>query len=164
MANTICPLLSNAIPGVAVHDIKVHDAFIVKYDATHGQRFLPLHTDEGDWSLTLALNDESEYDGGGTLFDEHQLLIRPKYWRACCFQELSFARGRTTSDGYAIYNRCLPLHCTARPERRKAKCLTITSVQMGSTMPALDTVLFYYPCQVSMRAWIHLLEIYRTTY
>ena len=86
MANTICPLLSNAIPGVAVHDIKVHDAFIVNYDANHGQRFLPLHTDEGDWSLTLALNDESEYDGGGTLFDEHQLLIRPNIGELVAFR------------------------------------------------------------------------------
>ena len=86
MVNTICPLLSNAIPGVAVHDIKVHDAFIVKYDATHGQRFLPLHTDEGDWSLTLALNDESEYDGGGTLFEEHQLLIRPNVGELVAFR------------------------------------------------------------------------------
>ena len=43
----------------------MHDAFIVKYSATQGQRFLPVHTDEGQWSLTLALNDLDEYDGGG---------------------------------------------------------------------------------------------------
>ena len=50
--------------------IAIHDAFIVKYDAStvEGQRFLPEHTDESTHSLVIALNDRGEYTGGGTRF------------------------------------------------------------------------------------------------
>ena len=99
MANTICPLLRFVIPGVTVDDIQVHDAFIVKYDATHGQRFLPLHTDEGDWSLTLALNDENEYDGGGTVFEEQRLLIRPNIGELVAFRSSLLHAGAPISRG-----------------------------------------------------------------
>ena len=49
-------------------DIRVHDAFIVKYEAA-GQRELAVHQDESTFSFTIALNDRSEYEGGGTFFE-----------------------------------------------------------------------------------------------
>lgn len=55
----------------------VHDAFLVKYDAAAGQRYLPLHTDESTHSLTVALNSIDEYAGGGTYFDCLNGAIRP---------------------------------------------------------------------------------------
>ena len=47
--------------------IGIHDAFVVKYEASN-QRSLPLHTDQSTHSLIIALNDDTEYVGGGTYF------------------------------------------------------------------------------------------------
>ena len=47
--------------------IRVIDAFVVKYHADL-QRFLPLHCDQSQFSLTIAMNSLDEYDGGGTFF------------------------------------------------------------------------------------------------
>ena len=52
---------------------RIFDAFIVKYSALvngEGQRHLPLHNDQAEYSLTIALNDELEYEGGGTYFQD----------------------------------------------------------------------------------------------
>ena len=43
------------------------DAFVVRYDARE-QASLPTHQDENTFSFTIALNDRSEYEGGGTSF------------------------------------------------------------------------------------------------
>jgi hypothetical protein len=48
---------------------RVHDAFLVKYDAAGGQVDLPVHADQADVSLTVALNGLGDYDGGGTRFE-----------------------------------------------------------------------------------------------
>lgn len=50
-------------------DVFIHDAFIVRYDASGGQKHLPLHRDQSTHSFTIALNSMSEYDGGGTFID-----------------------------------------------------------------------------------------------
>ena len=55
----------------------IHDAFVVKYSASDGQRYLPMHTDESTHSLTVVLNDLSEFEGGGTFFDVLGGAIRP---------------------------------------------------------------------------------------
>lgn len=51
-----------------VRSLRVHDAFVVRYDAA-AQRSLPLHTDQGELSLTISLNSAEHYDGGGTWFE-----------------------------------------------------------------------------------------------
>lgn len=61
-----------------IHDIKVHDAFLVKYEAASGQTHLPDHTDESQFSLTLSLNDTTDFVGGGTTFPEYDLTVRPE--------------------------------------------------------------------------------------
>lgn len=50
--------------------VRVHDAFLVKYSAAGGQRSLPVHSDQSHLSLVIALNDPSEFEGGGTVFEE----------------------------------------------------------------------------------------------
>ena len=47
--------------------IRVIDAFLVKYSAEK-QRSLPLHCDQSQFSLTIAMNPREEYEGGGTFF------------------------------------------------------------------------------------------------
>lgn len=99
MHTAICPLLCQANPEIVQENIRVHDAFIVKYDASHGQRFLPLHSDEGDWSITLALNSAREYEGGGTLFEGHDLLLRPQLGGFTAFRSSLMHAGAPVSRG-----------------------------------------------------------------
>ena len=58
-----------AIPPFDADDVRVHDAFVVKYDSRQGQRQLPIHCDQSDFSFTIALNSAGEYGGGGTFFE-----------------------------------------------------------------------------------------------
>ena len=99
MRSTIRPFLALIAPGIEQNQIKVHDAFIVKYSATQGQRFLPVHTDEGQWSLTLALNDLDEYDGGGTLFESEKLIIRPNIGELVMFRSSTLHAGAPVTRG-----------------------------------------------------------------
>ena len=63
---TIYPMLGTQF-SVEAASIRVVDAFVVRYSADR-QRSLPLHTDQSQFSLTVALNAQCEYDGGGTFF------------------------------------------------------------------------------------------------
>ena len=70
LANRLRPLMAQQFSqgevGVEGCGLHVHDAFVVRYDAEGGQRHLPVHTDDSSHSFTVALNDLSDYDGGGT--------------------------------------------------------------------------------------------------
>lgn len=60
----------------------IHDAFIVKYShdplgVEAARTHLPLHQDESTHSLTIALNQNTEFDGGGTFFQMLDCSIRP---------------------------------------------------------------------------------------
>ena len=48
--------------------LRVSDAFVVKYNASAGQRLMAPHRDGAVFSFNVALNDLDEYDGGGTYF------------------------------------------------------------------------------------------------
>eukprot|EP00511_Aplanochytrium_stocchinoi_P007097 CAMPEP_0204837128 /NCGR_PEP_ID=MMETSP1346-20131115/27232_1 /ASSEMBLY_ACC=CAM_ASM_000771 /TAXON_ID=215587 /ORGANISM="Aplanochytrium stocchinoi, Strain GSBS06" /LENGTH=484 /DNA_ID=CAMNT_0051972411 /DNA_START=133 /DNA_END=1587 /DNA_ORIENTATION=+ len=75
------PMLSFAFPrlvdGSTVVDpvsresrVRVHDAFIVRYDADKDKSFsLPGHRDTSAMSFSIALNSNTEYEGGGTWFE-----------------------------------------------------------------------------------------------
>ena len=55
-------------------------------DDAKAQRSLPIHQDDSHLSLTIALNDLSEYDGGGTCFAEHGMrVVRPDVGRVVAF-------------------------------------------------------------------------------
>lgn len=56
--------------------LRVHDAFIVKYNAAAGQNSLPVHIDQSNFSFTIALNDCAEYEGGGTWFEALDQVVR----------------------------------------------------------------------------------------
>ena len=64
----LCPMLAAQF-GCDASRLRAIDAFVVKYDAS-AQRSLPVHTDQSEYSLTIALNAPSEYEGGGTYFPE----------------------------------------------------------------------------------------------
>ena len=50
--------------------LRIFDAFLVKYDASAGQKRLPLHNDQSDYSLTVAMNSLEKYGDGGTYFSD----------------------------------------------------------------------------------------------
>ena len=52
----------------ALRTLKVSDAFVVKYNASAGQRLMAPHRDGALFSFNVALNDLDEYEGGGTYF------------------------------------------------------------------------------------------------
>ena len=56
--------------GVRPERLRVIDAFVVKNAAARGQKFLPLHCDQSEISLTIPLNAADEYAGGGTYFSD----------------------------------------------------------------------------------------------
>lgn len=53
----------------------IHDAFLVRYEATASSCFLPLHFDESTHSCVLALNDN--FDGGGSYIYNLDQSIAP---------------------------------------------------------------------------------------
>ena len=77
MQRSIAPLLAAAHPGaVDAARVRVHDAFVVRYDAA-AQRHLPVHRDQSVFSLTIALNARAEFDGGGTYFAQSRTVVCP---------------------------------------------------------------------------------------
>ncbi len=73
LSDFIYPLLANQF-GAEASRLRVIDAFIVKYRAG-AQTFLPLHVDQSMYSLTIALNDTCDYEGGGTFFAESGIVV-----------------------------------------------------------------------------------------
>ena len=78
LATRLFPMLAGCFPLLAggrpllPDDLRVHDAFIVRYDARAGgpgSTSLPEHSDTSALSISLALNEGGgvDYSGGGTL-------------------------------------------------------------------------------------------------
>ena len=76
MDNRLQPMLRACFPllgdgsdlGSRGHRVRIHDAFIVRYDAKKDMSLsLPEHSDTSAMSFTVALNDD--FEGGGTWFE-----------------------------------------------------------------------------------------------
>jgi hypothetical protein len=72
LRKTIYPFVSQCFPHLADDTLltpsrlRVHDAFIVRYDVATGSTLLPEHSDTSAVSLSIALNNEGEnFEGGG---------------------------------------------------------------------------------------------------
>jgi hypothetical protein len=104
----VCSLLSNVSffillislyrYSVPASSIRTIDAFVVKYDASK-QRSLPLHCDQSEFSLTIALNSLSEYDGGGTYFAEYGEVLNCESGGVISFRGDMFHGGHPITKG-----------------------------------------------------------------
>jgi hypothetical protein len=63
--------------------LRVHDAFLVRYDAAGGQAALPRHIDQAQLSLTIALDDT--FAGGGTRLRDAGAVVVPPQGHALLF-------------------------------------------------------------------------------
>lgn len=88
-------LISHSFFGGKPIDLLVNDAFIVKYQANDTdstsdgqlrQKSLPIHSDQSTHSFTIALNDCSEYAGGGTYFPHLHRTFRVEKGKMLCFR------------------------------------------------------------------------------
>ena len=72
LRDTLFPMMGELYPsavGQAGNNLRVMDAFVVRYDA-QGQASLPVHQDENVLSFTIALSSPDDYEGGGVCFEQ----------------------------------------------------------------------------------------------
>jgi len=77
MRNTVYPLLARQFKCCLEEKFYVHDAFVIRYQASQQSNHLPCHYDESTHSLVLTLNDNSEFEGGGTYFMDENVVVNP---------------------------------------------------------------------------------------
>eukprot|EP00943_MAST-04B_sp_MAST-4B-sp1_P001901 g1901.t1 len=80
----------------SLESLRIVDAFIVKYNAEK-QRSLPVHCDQSQFSFTVALNDQREYEGGGLYLANSQSVINVDSGGVVCFT------GTTEHGGFPLY-------------------------------------------------------------
>jgi len=92
--NVLFPMLTSAVaPELNIDPLtlRIQDCFIVRYDgndeSARGPGFASLnpHEDESLLSLTIALNDMSEYDGGGLFIKSTGDLLNGNAGTVLCF-------------------------------------------------------------------------------
>ena len=98
LANTLAPMLARHFGSVvkSASDIRVHDAFLVRY-AAGKQQHLPLHTDESQISLTIVLNEG--FRGGGTYFADLRRAISPSVGHVIAFEGHALHGGEPIVQG-----------------------------------------------------------------
>jgi len=79
----------------------VHDAFLVRYEATGSNRFLPLHFDESTHSCVLALN--RDFDGGGSYMYNLEQSVAPSTGGMISFLGNRCLHGGTPVSGGVRY-------------------------------------------------------------
>ena len=110
--------------------LRTHDAFVVKYHIPEGdgasaranaQRFLPMHTDESQISLTIALNGSNgerdgdvAFEGGGTYFAALDQAVSPASTPAAVAAAITAAATRTHARTRARAHRAGQRHSTRR--------------------------------------------------
>ena len=114
----LLPALSACYPEAAreASRLRVLDCFLVRYDAAK-QASLPTHTDQSRLSFTIALNEPSEYEGGGTWFRGlGRAVDAPAAGHAVLFP------GRVEHGGHPISKgvRYIIVLCAAPPRKRIA--------------------------------------------
>jgi 2OG-Fe(II) oxygenase superfamily len=103
LQNTLLPLLAKTVApelDIAPTELHIQDCFIVRYDGgeENGPGFASLrpHEDESLLSLTIALNDQCEYEGGGLYIHATGDLLNGDAGTVLCFA------GQLVHGGYPV--------------------------------------------------------------
>lgn len=106
VSDCLLPALDEAtqspIPRIASR-MRVHDAFIVRYDAENAQSLsLPEHCDTSAVSVVVALNSatDGDYSGGGTWFEA---LAEKGIMVAFTLNSVKFAQCHTSAHFFYVY-------------------------------------------------------------
>jgi hypothetical protein len=108
LRDVIAPAAAAAFParlrrlcGAGGARLRVLDAFLVRYTAgAGGAAELPMHSDQGQLSLTLALNGgAAAFEGGGTLFEGSGAAIAPPTGHALLFPSETLHGGERITSG-----------------------------------------------------------------
>lgn len=105
------PFLSNAVFSFSYLSYFT-ELFVVKYDAQN-QSSLSAHVDGTPWSFVVALNDASNFTGGGTHFLNTKITCRPsKAGTAVLFSGKNLHEGVTVTTGvrYILTGFCEYTH------------------------------------------------------
>ena len=101
--NVLFPLISSAfINQLDLKDLRIQDCFVVRYDGNNsGPGFAALkpHEDESLISLTIALNDMHEYEGGGLFIKSTGDLLNGDAGTIMCFTGGLLHGGYPVSEG-----------------------------------------------------------------
>ena len=111
---------------------RVHDAFLVKYDAAGGQVDLPVHADQAHVSLTVALNGLGDYDGGGTRFEAADGTARRATRDLGLRQPV---RGRRASLSHGVWPLAKLTERRVRWPRREKRYIPIARAWMSGSEP-----------------------------
>jgi hypothetical protein len=151
MDTEMLPLLQEQFPTTTTNGSQqrfyVHDAFLVRYEATRTSRFLPLHYDESTHSLILALNNhEEDFEGGGTYFYSLDRSITPTTGTVVSFRGNQLLHGgNVVTQGvryilavflYLDQDSCCTMAKTRTTEKRQtsvAREIAPSSIQKSST-------------------------------
>lgn len=115
LARVLLPAAAAAYPAAApdATKLRVLDAFLVRYTA-NAQAGLPVHCDQALLSYTIALNEPSEYEGGGTWFKAlGATLDATGAGHAVLFPGRLEHAGRTLAAAPNA-RLCVPHHCSRR--------------------------------------------------
>jgi hypothetical protein len=69
---TLKPIITNIKNSYGLHDemnLQISDLFVVKYKED-SQNYLEMHCDESLLSFNILLSDKTDFEGGGTYFDD----------------------------------------------------------------------------------------------
>jgi len=80
LAATAWPVLGAQFGEVAAREMWLYDAFLLKFDGAPGRRGLGVHVDDDGLglSINLLLSDPSDFEGGGTFFEDADLVVSPQ--------------------------------------------------------------------------------------
>lgn len=111
------------------------ELFVVKYEFQEGHQVgLPPHVDGTPWSFVIALNDCTEYAGGGTRFIESQVTYRPqKAGSAVLFSGKNLHEGVALTGGmrYILTGFCEYVHNCSELSPQEAFMKTYDAIHDG---------------------------------
>ena len=80
LERVVWPVLAAQFGDTAAREMWLYDAFLLRFDGAPGRSGLGVHVDDDGLglSLNLLLSDPSEFEGGGTYFEDGGMTVTPQ--------------------------------------------------------------------------------------